>query len=426
MSSAHSRRFPHLLLALAVGLLVRVGCLAGVEYDQTKGDAASYRRTAVLLLEEGVYSISAQAPYEPTAYRPPGYSAFQAVIASMSRSFLALQVVQIALSLLAVVLLARVARSIDARMEKVVLWLGALNPFDAVYSGAGLSECVTTFVFVAVIVAASSLRGGRRLIALGALLGVLCLLRDIYLALIPFGVGVYVLFAQRSPWRRRVWDGLAVAGVAFLVVAPWTIRNYRAFGRVIPVSAGRLGYSLWMGTWATDGSFTVGDATGRSYPDVAFLSDQDREAVDAADPAHAEPLFKQLFVERIRAEPGTVLGRWLLRWPRLWLGTRFDIFELHRGLLPYGSLQWKVVKAGLFLINGLFFLGALLGAVVVWRQRSPLLLATIPLAFTALAYLPLNSFENRYSQPMFPFLTLLVGAALVSLGDWRGARAVQP
>lgn len=414
----------HLLVALGVGLLVRASCQGGVEYRFDAGDAASYRGAALTLLEHGVFSYSTSAPFEPTAYRPPGYTAFQAAVAALSGSTFALQLAQVLVSLVSALLLALVARRLAPGSEKPVLWLAMLNPFDAVYASAGLSECVTTALLVGVSATLVLLEGKGRLIGAGALLGALCLFRDIYLALLPFAAGAYLLAGPRQGLAVRLKE-VALAGlVAGLVIAPWTARNFVQFHRLIPISAGRLGYSLWMGTWATDGSFTANDATGRSYPAVAFLSDADREAVLGAgsDVGQSEPIFKRLFVERVRAEPLAVVARWVLRWPRLWLGTRFDIFQLNGALFEAGSLRWKLAKASLFGLNGLACLGAAIGFVLAWRRRALVRWAAVPLAFTSLVYLPLNSFENRYSQPMFPFLTLLVGVALVSMWERWFAR----
>lgn len=418
MVRSKSRRFA-VLLPLVCGLLLRVGCLGGVEYSFEQGDAASYRVTAMTLLDHGVYSFSDSAPFVPSAYRPPGYTAFLALVALVSRSVVAAQLAQMVLSLATAYFLYLIARKVAPGTERVVLWVAALNPFDAVYAGSGLSECLTTALLVAVAAALVMLEGPKRLVAAGLLLGLLCLVRDIYMALIPFGGGLYLLAGWREGLKRRLAEVVTVGLLAGIVIAPWTLRNHSHFGRVIPISAGRLGYSLWMGTWAIDGSFTANDATGRQYPDVAFLKESDREMVALAgtDIAKSEPIFKTLFKERMAAEPGRVFLRWLVRWPRLWLGTRFDIFELNPTVFPSGSLAWKSAKAFLFGLNGLFLLGTAVGAWVAFRARSLVAWALVPLAFTSLVYLPLNSFENRYSQPMFPFLTLFVAVGLVALRE---------
>ncbi|MGV3625171.1 MAG: hypothetical protein ACO1OB_30435 [Archangium sp.] len=405
-------------------MLLRVGCWGLVEYSFAQGDASSYRASALTLLNHGVYSLSGAAPFEPTAYRPPGYPAFLASIAAVSRSTRAVQVVQLVLSLASGVLLAFIAERLRAGSGRWVLWLSMLSPFEAVYSGAGLSECLTTAMTIAIIAALVLLEGTRRLVVVGLLSGLLCLVRDIYIALLPFAAAAYCVFGARREFMARVRASVMVGVCTALVIAPWTIRNAVHFHKLIPISAGRLGYSLWMGTWAVNGDFTQSDATGRVYPDIAFLTEADRHAVltEGEDPAVSEALFKRLFNERLRAEPVQVFGRWLFRWPRLWFGTRFDIFDLNASLLPYGSLQWKAVKSALFGINALLVVGAFIGAVLAWRKRSPLLWAVVPLAFTALIYLPLNSFENRYSQPMFPFILLLVGFAAVEAVTWWRAR----
>ena len=415
----------HLMGALACGLVLRLGCQVGVEYRYDTGDAASYRAAALTLVDEGVYSASDQAPFEPTAYRPPGYAAFLSLVALLSRSVLAAQLAQILVSLVSAVLLFLTARRLAPGTERIALWLAILNPFDAVYASAGLSECLTTAVLIALSATVVLFTGPRRIILGGLLLGLLCLLRDIYLALIPFAGGIYLLTATRDDIKRRFGEVIVVGLLAGLVISPWTARNFVHFHRIIPISAGRLGYSLWMGTWATDGSFTANDATGRVYPEVAFLKDVDREEVvrAGADVGTSEPIFKRLFAERMAAEPVQVVLRWLIRWPRLWLGTRFDIFELNRSVFPSGSPSWKVLKATLFGLNGLFLFGAALGSVIAWRQRSPVRWALVPIAFTSLVYLPLNSFENRYSEPMFPFLTLLAAVGLVAARSrWTRSR----
>lgn len=404
---------PRIALALVCGLVLRTSCLGVVAYNFTEGDAASYRYAASVLAEHHVFSYSPTPPYEPTAYRPPGYVFFIAAVSHVSSSVLATQLAQIALSLATAVLLALIARRLAPGTEGLVLWGAVLNPFDAVYAGAGLSECFTAALMVGSAASLVLLDGWRQWVVAGLALGLLCLSRDIYLALIPFGAIAFLVAGGRVSLKPRFVAALRVGLVAALVVLPWTIRNYAHFGRFVPVSAGRLGYSLWMGAWAVDGSFTLNDATGRTYPDVAFLVPTEREIVAKADAdiATSEPVFKRLFVERFKAEPLRVIGRWLIRWPRLWFGTRFDIFELNPTLFPRGSLQWTAAKALLFLLNALLMLGMAVGAVIATRARSPMAWALTPIAFTALIYLPLNSFENRYSQPMFPFVTLLFAVA---------------
>lgn len=402
-----------LAIGLGLALLARGACLSLVEYRFDVGDAATYQSTAKTLRVQGVYSLAVESPFLPTAYRPPLYSAFLAAASYVAEGPRWVQLLQAMLSLVTIVAVVNVAARLAPGTEVWVLLLAAVNPFDAVYTGALLSESLTSLL---VTVTASVLVSGFskwRLVASGFLVAMVCLTRDIYLALVPFAGVCWVVFGRRGSWWCRVRETAVVALVAALSIAPWTIRNAVEFGRFIPVSAGRLGYSLWLGTWATNGDFSANDAKGlsREYPMEAFASDAERDLVDEAvsDPIFGDANLTRLFVKRIKQAPGPVLSAWIRRLPRLWFATRFDIFELRASLFPRGSLAWTAAKVALFALDSLLMVAALAGAVLAWRRRSKIVWAVVPLVFTSLIYLPLNSFENRYSQPMLPFVMLLAG-----------------
>jgi hypothetical protein len=417
-----------LILGLILALGVRLLCLAVVQYRFDVGDASSYLATSRTLRQQGTYSFEASPPFTPTAYRPPGYPAFLAATSTVvGDTPRALQWVQILLSLITVLAVVALAARVAPGSEKWTLLLAAANPFEAVYAGALLSECLTTFLLVVSVAAMLLLRGAMRFVATGLLCGLLCLCRDIYVALLPFAAVAWIAWGERSRARRvRVAESAAVLCFAALAILPWTVRNAMHFQRFIPISAGRLGYSLWLGGWATTGDFTANDALGipRQYPDVAFLSDAERQRVDAAarDVAAGDGEFRDLFVHRVRTAPVGVLRTWLARLPRLWLGTRFDIFELHPILFPRGGVAWNLVKASLFALNAALVSAMLIGAVLAFRRGLAVKWAIVPVAFTTLVYMPLNSFENRYSQPMLPLVNLLAGVAIMTASIYVRSR----
>ena len=47
-------------------------------------------------------------------------------------------------------------------------------------------------------------------------------------------------------WRRAAGEALVVGAVSLLVVAPWTVRNWRRFGRFVLISTNG-GLNLWIG-----------------------------------------------------------------------------------------------------------------------------------------------------------------------------------
>jgi hypothetical protein len=87
--------------------------------------------------------------------------------------------------------------------------------------------------------------GGRLWIELGLALGVTALLRQVFLLFVPFLYGwLWWRARTRSPGLRRVgrqdWSpsqGLLVAtSITVVLIAPWTARNYRAFGTFVPLN----------------------------------------------------------------------------------------------------------------------------------------------------------------------------------------------
>jgi Dolichyl-phosphate-mannose-protein mannosyltransferase len=413
-----------LAFALLLGVLTRSACLGLVDYRYDTGDSATYLSTAKTLYEHGVYSLATREPFEPTAYRPPGYTFLLACARAIHDGIAVVIVLQMLMGLVSIACMVALSSRLAPHATPFVAMLAAANPFDAVYTGAALSESLAGMLVVISSLLLARANSATRLAAAGVVLGLLCLTRDIYMALVPFGAGAWLLFADIS-FTTRLKQVFIVCLLCGVTVLPWTLRNATQFHQFIPVSAGRLGYSLWLGTWATNGDFTAGDAAGdpRRYPAESFASDDERRAVEEAsvDIARGDATFRALFLSHLRQAPAKVLLVWFKRAPRLWFSTRFDIFQLNAEILPRGSFFWTLTKIGLFAIDSVLVVLALVGAFFAFRKGDPLVWVTVPLVFTSLVYLPLNSFESRYSQPMIPLLVLLAGAAISRIMAWRTA-----
>jgi hypothetical protein len=75
------------------------------------------------------------------------------------------------------------------------------------------------------------------------------------------------------------------------------------------------------------------------------------------------------------------------------------------------------VKTILWGINSLLLLAAILGACVAWHRRYNVVIISLPILYTALIYFPLNGFENRYSQPVYPFVLFFAGIFISFMAD---------
>ncbi len=132
-------------------------------------------------------------------------------------------------------------------------WAGlavALHPALLAYTPALMTEGVSSALLAAPFAVAVTARGAShrrrtRVMLAGALLGGVSLIRPQALLLVPV---VALVASAPGPTPRSWMLALALtAGGAGLVVAPWTLRNARALGSPVLISANG-GWNLWIGT----------------------------------------------------------------------------------------------------------------------------------------------------------------------------------
>jgi hypothetical protein len=414
-------------LALAVGVAFRALVISQVAYTR-EGDALSYQQFADNLVQTGTYGLVENGVVVPSAYRPPGYAAVVAVTQAVTRTEgFGLRALQVLLSVASALVLARAVGRWRPRAKRWALWLLVLNPFDGYFAGAMLSETLCAALVTAAVVLFLRARRSAMVLA-GVVFGVTVLTRD-QLVLLPAAFALVLAWVGWRPVRRRLGRLKWVAAmplVAGLVVLPWTARNAVQFGRFIPISKGRLGYNLWLGTWERTSAWL--SASGIDYPDYAFDSPEERALVlGIGDDMYSESgdkAFMKLAVDRMKAHPARTVVTWVRRAPMMWVGTRTDLFTLGP-LFPRGSPQWTVHKASHWGLNLLLVLAGFSGLRLLRsksrRQKLLVALVATPVLYSAVLYLPLHSTENRYSHPVLPCLVVL--AALNLEAAWSRWRA---
>ncbi|MGH7181574.1 MAG: ArnT family glycosyltransferase [Nitrospiraceae bacterium] len=223
-----------------------------------------------------------------------------------------------------------------------------------------------------------------------------------------------------------------------LVVLPWTLRNYRAFDLVIPVSAG-VGAGLWMGSdplsrgsWpmSYETETKIWESAGITplpYPHAMFDVSTDR-------------ILRAKGWTRITEEPVQYLWLTLTRAFDFWIGNSFYLVSSDQGFMQgltgdAADRGWLIaiysVAKRLLLIPGLVVL-ALWSAWSYrsrWRELLPLYMFPIGLM---LGYIPFTVEAGRYALPVLPCLMVLSVALLVQEGlpslslRWRQARCMRP
>jgi len=239
---------------------------------------------------------------------------------------------------------------------------------------------------------------------LGAGMGLLALTNTAYAPTFPVLIGMAFL---PLPKPRRWRPILAACGICLVLVMPWTIRNYVAFGRLIPIRTGggvqlRIGNAPVSTGWLDDNAIAM-------HP---FRNPAEQRLVLAmGEPAYDDMAFAA-FWHAYRADPILYLKNCGRRGLYLLLGNPADPFFLP--LLP----RWR--SHGLYwdnlMVNGLVALFGIHGLAAAYRRVAasrafPWLAATVslPFVFTAVC--------DRYSFPLRWILIIFAADRLWAAGE---------
>ena len=275
----------------------------------------------------------------------------------------------------------------------------ALDPLLVVAAGLLYPEAIAATVMVAMVLAAWMAVRRNSIAAsafTGALLGCLALFRPVALAVVTVVVPWIVLNVGGPP-RRRALHGSLVVLTCLLVLAPWTYRNYRIHGRLMPVSLAGTGLapvtqaeverrgltvSLLVKAWQEPGALAM-----RMTREFGHFWEFTPTRLMTDDPVRRQALHR--LDQRLPTEP------------------LFD--RSLRDLVSAASFGLEVILA-------------LAGLVLLWRthRREAVLLTSVVLAY-AVGY-ALFVGKVRYRIPILPLLFLFAGT-----GAWAlVARIRQP
>jgi 4-amino-4-deoxy-L-arabinose transferase-like glycosyltransferase len=231
---------------------------------------------------------------------------------------------------------------------------------------------------------------GYRLSAIGGLLtGAAILTRPALIFFLPFAA-VWL-------WRsRRAADAAIFLLIAALCVAPWTIRNYRVYGRWIAV-ASEGGVTFWTGNHP----LAIGEGDLAANPAIKRAELSFRAAHPGLSAEELEPLYYRDAFAWMREHPGA----WL------WLMARKAFYTVVPAGPSYAVHSTKYVVASVTAY--LLVLAAALAGVWRWRRAArrtgpvPLWLMAASTVTAGLVFFPQERFRIPVIDP-----ALIVTAAL--------------
>ncbi len=305
-------------------------------------------------------------------------------------------------------------------------WIGALAAstlflypaywtYDPRIRSESLLTCLLSAWLWAMVVCRSSTRVFSFMGA-GLLAGLTILCKPVTILLAVALIGLACI--GTDPVRVRMARASVYLLVCLLVVLPWTMRNYRAFDLVIPVSAG-VGAGLWMGS----------DPLSRgSWPMPKTMETKIWESAGITPLPYAHAMFDVSTDRLLRAkgwariteEPVRYLGLTLTRVFDFWIGNSFYLVSSDQGFVQgltgdAADRGWLIaiysLAKRLLLVPGLIVL-ALWSAWFHrsrWRELLPLYIFPIGLM---LGYVPFTVEAGRYALPVLPCLMVLSAAVL--------------
>jgi len=232
----------------------------------------------------------------------------------------------------------------------------------------------------------------------GALWAIGILINPAILSVFPFFLAWLAWEARKAgiPWVRPATGALLVFAICLV---PWTIRNYRVFGKFI-VLRSNFGLELWLGNnpEVTDtmghGQHPTGNpeeaAKYKRMGEVAYMAEKQHEAL-----------------AYIRTHPSETLNFMFRRFVDIWLASSDSPLDVWSS----GNL----IGISSTLLNCLLSVLCLLGALYAYRARNPeaVPFATVLLIFPLVFYLTHSSL--RYRFPMDSIMLILAASAVAHL-----------
>ena len=404
----NNRSFSLIILGLILFFAVRL--FIWIQFDFAAllgtGDDSYYIDVAQNIINQGEHVSAGHY-----SIRAPGYPFFLATLLNLNieiKNSINIYLVQSVLLFITYLISFFIIKSSKPKAASLVFLLLCLSPFDAVYNGRVLSENLLTPLVLTSIVLLLFLHKNKFFgyILPGILLGLLALVKDIFL-LLPLFIALFMFFNKTNV------KYVAIFLIAYsCTVSPWILRNATLpSDGFIGVSKGIFWTNLWAGTWLRDDlSYSSAAKTGFIEKNQVELFNTKRKNMTIE-----QDFFREAALNNFIHKPFQVLGNWVYRVPKMWIGTRTDLFKMR---FETGSSYWYISKLFFFGVNLVIMLIFLaLVAVGIAKKDRAAYLSLVFILYSLFIYMPFYNIETRYSQPVFSVMLLYIALSGVIIKD---------
>jgi 4-amino-4-deoxy-L-arabinose transferase-like glycosyltransferase len=405
-----------LVVIIGLGAVLRLALWWWSAGQPPRNDEIDYTTLAENLVRHGEFAFQ---PGNPTSLRPPLYPALMAAVYGVFGvdNLQAVRMVQAVLSLVNVVLVYYLGRSLFS--HRVGLWAAGLYcfyPSLLAYNNLLLTEVLFTFLlcaYCALVVRALRANSLPWLVAAGVGLGLAALTRSV-LWMFPPVFAVFLLFAFRGNWGRRLVAAAAFVAAFALTVAPWAVRNTRLQKTFIAIDV-MGGRNLMMGNYQHTPLY-------RSWATIDLVPWEDSWFVEVAasyppeeleTPGKIDKAAMRQGLKFMRAHPALTAQRAVVKF--------FDFWGLERELVAggqqgyFGAVPGAVLLALTLAICGAYVLvlfAGLFGAALAPPGDRRLHLFLLLLMAFVCGLHALAFGHSRYHLPLIPLVTLYAASAL--------------
>ena len=351
----------------------------------------------------------------PTAIMSPLYPGLLSLVFrifglySLTSAFVILTINSILSTLTCIPVYFSAKYSLGLRPAKIAAWAWALYPLAIYFSAGRVWEySLTSLLFTTCFCIAQRIHQSSKPLAwigFGALYGITAHSNASIMSTLPFLLG-FALWQAHKAGKRWVLSGALTLITFFAVLTPWTIRNYRALGVIVPIRD-----NIWLELYADDFGNAPNDHTSpptagdRGYPadsptelqkyltigEIPYLA---QKKAMSLDDLRNHPHYKFLIVKTLR--------RIVYYWTGYW---SFSPQELRDQ--PYTPESvFYVSTVTLFM---------LLGIRSLWRTNRT---AVMPYLLIILIF-PITYYLTHpmmdYRQPLEPAVVVLGVAGALSL-----------